>query len=116
MILFFNPRATRPKNRRYPLSILALAATIEGQEDYAIVDGNLEADPQASIDRIMRERPARMLAVTVMPGPQMVAAIPVCRWFKETFPSVPVVWGGYFPSLYADTALNAKYVDFVVRG
>ena len=39
-----------------------------------------------------------MLAVTVMPGPQMVAAIPVCRWFKETYPGVPIVWGGYFPS------------------
>jgi anaerobic magnesium-protoporphyrin IX monomethyl ester cyclase len=116
MILFFNPHATRPKNRRYPLSILALAAMIEGQEDYAIVDGNLDADPQASIDRIMREHPARVLAVTVMPGPQMVAAIPVCRWFKENYPAAQVVWGGYFPSLYPDTSLNTRYVDFVVRG
>src|SRR5262249_12461251 len=60
VIVFFNPRATRPKNRRYPLSILALAAMIEGKQDYAIVDGNLDADPQAAIDRIMRERPARV--------------------------------------------------------
>jgi radical SAM superfamily enzyme YgiQ (UPF0313 family) len=116
MILFFNPRATRPKNRRYPLSILALAAMIEGKEDYAIVDGNLEDDPQASIDRVMREHPARLLAVSVMPGPQMVAAMPVCRWFKETYPRIPIVWGGYFPTLYPDTALNARYVDFAVRG
>ena len=116
MILFFNPRATRPKNRRYPLSILALAAMIEGKEDYAIVDGNLEDYPSASIERIMRERRARMLAVTVMPGPQMVAAIPVCRWLKETHPDVPIVWGGYFPTIYPDAALNANYVDFVVRG
>ena len=57
-----------------------------------------------------------MLAVTVMPGPQTVAAIPVCRWFKEHYPGVPIVWGGYFPSIYPDTALNANYVDFVVRG
>ena len=83
MILFFNPRATRPKNRRYPLSILAMAAMFEGKEEYAIVDGNLDDDPRASIDRIMQARPARLLAVTVMPGPQMVAAIPVCRGFKR---------------------------------
>ena len=56
-----------------------------------------------------------MLAVTVMPGPQMVAAIPLCRAFRRSTP-VPIVWGGYFPSLYPDAALNAKYVDFVVRG
>jgi anaerobic magnesium-protoporphyrin IX monomethyl ester cyclase len=116
MIVFFNPRATRAKNRRYPLSILALAAMIEGTEEYAIVDGNDDDDPCASIERAMRERGARMLAVTVMPGPQMVVAMPVCRWFKQAYPNVPVVWGGYFPSLYPDVALNAKYVDFVVRG
>jgi radical SAM superfamily enzyme YgiQ (UPF0313 family) len=29
---------------------------------------------------------------------------------------VPIVWGGYFPSLYSDAALNAKYVDFAIRG
>jgi radical SAM superfamily enzyme YgiQ (UPF0313 family) len=32
------------------------------------------------------------------------------------FPQVPVVWGGYFPSVYKDSALNAEYVDYVVRG
>lgn len=116
MILFFNPRATRPKNRRYPLSILAIAAMIEGKEDYAIVDGNSDDNPQSSIEQIMLERPVRMLAVTVMPGPQMKACLPVCRWFKQAYPSVPIVWGGYFPSIYPDTALNANYVDFVVRG
>jgi radical SAM superfamily enzyme YgiQ (UPF0313 family) len=116
MILFFNPRATRPKNRRYPLSILAIAAMVEGKEEYAIIDGNVEDDPRVSIERLMRETPARLFAVTVMPGPQTVAAVPICRWFKEKWPNTPIVWGGYFPSLYADTCLNAKYVDLVVRG
>ena len=77
MILFVNPRATRPKNRRYPLSILAIAAMVEGKEDYAIVDGNVEDDPRIAIERSMRERPARVFAVTVMPGPQTVAAVPL---------------------------------------
>ena len=26
------------------------------------------------------------------------------------------MWGGYFPSIYTDAALNARYVDYVVRG
>ncbi len=115
MILFLHPRATKPKNRRFPLSILALAAVIEGKEEYAIVDGNVDPHPWESLDRAMQEKPAELLAVSVMPGPQMVAAIPLCRGFREKYPSVPVVWGGYFASLYPDTALNTKYVDFVVR-
>jgi radical SAM superfamily enzyme YgiQ (UPF0313 family) len=46
----------------------------------------------------------------------MVAAIRLCRGFRNKYPSVPIVWGGYFPSLYPDAALNANYVDFAVRG
>jgi anaerobic magnesium-protoporphyrin IX monomethyl ester cyclase len=116
VILFLNPRATRKGNQRYPLSILALAATIEGRENYAIVDGNIDDDPRIALEQIMRERPARLLAVTVMPGPQTRSAVPLCKWFREAYPGVPIVWGGYFPSLYPDAALNASYVDFVARG
>ena len=116
MILFLHPRATRPKNRRFPLAILAIAAVIEGKEDYALVDGNVDPDPWTSVERIAARKQIEMLAVSVMPGPQMVAAIPLCRAFREKYPSVPIVWGGYFPSLYPDASLNAGYVDFVVRG
>ncbi len=121
MILFLHPRATRPKNRRFPLAILALAAVLEGNEDYVLVDGNIDADPWASMQRAVRQgeaegSPVELLAVSVMPGPQMAAAIPLCRAFREAYPAVPIVWGGYFPSLYPDAALNAAYVDFAVRG
>src|SRR5499425_1123045 len=51
-----------------------------------------------------------------MPGSQMVSAIPVCRAFREQYPRIPIVWGGYFASLFTDAALNARYIDFAVRG
>jgi anaerobic magnesium-protoporphyrin IX monomethyl ester cyclase len=88
---------------------------MEGREEYTIIDGNVDSDPGGTIEKVHRVAPAELLAVSVMPGPQMVAAIPLCRYFRERHPSVPIVWGGYFPSLYADAALNADYVDFVVR-
>ena len=116
MIAFFHPRSTRPRNRRFPLSILSLAAVIEGREDYEIVDGNVDADPLPRLDRLHSGKGIELLAVSVMPGPQMVAAISVCRDFRNLHPSVPIVWGGYFPSLYPDATLNAPYVDFAVRG
>jgi radical SAM superfamily enzyme YgiQ (UPF0313 family) len=116
VILFLHPRATSPRSRRFPLSILSIAAMIEGSEDYAIVDGNVDPDPMRLLIEMASRRAVDLLAVSVMPGPQMVAAIPLCRSFRKRFPDVPIVWGGYFPSLYADAALNASYVDFVVRG
>ena len=116
MIILFNPKSTKPKNRRFPLSVLALAAMLEGREEYSIVDGNADPDPTGTILSLIEQNTVELLAVTVMPGPQMVSAIDPCKTVRARRPQVPIVWGGYFPSVYADSALNASYVDFAVRG
>ena len=38
MIVLYNPKATKFRNRRFPLSILAIATVLEGREQFAIVD------------------------------------------------------------------------------
>jgi radical SAM superfamily enzyme YgiQ (UPF0313 family) len=116
MIILLHPKAVKPKNRRFPLAILSIAAVLEGVEDYAIVDGNLDTNPGATMESIAAMNTVELLAVSVMPGPQMVAAIGLCRDFRRKYPGVPIVWGGYFASLYTDATLNARYVDFAVRG
>jgi len=116
MIVLYNPKATKPRNRRFPLSILAIAAVLEGHEEFAIVDGNLDPHPTESIAALLRKNPVELLAVTVMPGPQTVGAVATCREIRRAFPNVPIVWGGYFASNYTKAALNAGYVDFAVRG
>ena len=75
MIVLFNPRATRPRNCRLPLSVLALAAVLDGREEYAIVDGNIDRDPVAAILRLIDEHRVEMLGVTCLPGPQMAVAM-----------------------------------------
>ena len=116
MIVLFNPRATRPRNCRLPLSILALAAVLEGREQYQIVDGNIDDNATATIVRLIDEHNVEFLGVTVMPGPQMAAAMEASREVRRLRPKVKIVWGGYFVSIYPDAALNAAYVDYVVRG
>src|SRR6202051_5032101 len=116
MIILFNPRATRPRNRRPPLAILAIAAVLEGREEYEIVDGNLDDNPLDIILKLIATHDVELLGVSVMPGPQMVAAMEASREIRRLHPQVKIVWGGYFPSVYPDSALNAKYVDYIVRG
>ncbi|MGH9523338.1 MAG: B12-binding domain-containing radical SAM protein, partial [Terriglobales bacterium] len=86
MIILFNPRATKPRSRRYPLSVMALAAVLEGREQYEIVDGNVDPDPTGTILALMSRNAVEMVGVTVMPGPQMAAAIPTSRAIHERFP------------------------------
>jgi radical SAM superfamily enzyme YgiQ (UPF0313 family) len=116
MIVFYNPKATRPRNRRFPLSILAIAAVLEGKEEYAIVDGNLDSHPTETLLALINEHSVELLAVTVMPGPQTVGAVATCREIRARFPTLPIVWGGYFASNYTAAALKAEYVDYAVRG
>ena len=122
MILFVNPRATRPKNRRFPLSVMSVGAALPAHVSWEIVDGNKpRCDPLAEIlAHVERRRggpdPVRAVAFTVMPGPQLVNAVPLTRALKVRYPDIPVVWGGNFPSLYPAPVLDAPYVDWVVRG
>jgi len=116
MIILYNPRATKPRNRRFPLSIMALAAVLEDREEYQIVDGNVDANPTETILNLIRRNNVELLGVTVMPGPQMVSAMNSSKEIRNQFPKLPIVWGGYFPSTYTDACLNVRYVDYVVRG
>lgn len=122
MILLLNPRATKPKNRRFPLALLAIAGSLPQETTWEILDGNLPGMDllDAVASRVEKLRggpdPVTLVAMTVMPGPQLVSAVPLSRRIKERYPDITIVWGGYFPTLYPLPALRAPYVDFIVRG
>ena len=116
MIILFHPRAVKPRSRRLPLTVLALAAVLEGREKYEIVDGNVDEDPTATILDLIDRHHVELLGVSAMPGPQMVAAMETSREVRRLRPRVRIAWGGYFPSIYPEATLNAKYIDFAVRG
>ena len=110
MIILYHPRATRPRNRRLPLAVLALAAVLEGKEDYEIIDGNLEDNPTARILELIDNNTVELLGVSAMPGPQMVAAMDTSRGrvFGRRSPSVRVA---YFPSESTRMPRSVRYVD-----
>jgi anaerobic magnesium-protoporphyrin IX monomethyl ester cyclase len=115
-VLLVNPRMSAPAGIRLPLSILNLAAVLEGRWPWQIVDGNLDPDPVGTALAALAKQPHALVGVTVMPGPQVPTAIEISAAIRAAHPSVPIVWGGYFPTLYPDSAINAPYVDYVVRG
>src|SRR5882672_1260199 len=115
MIVFYNPVSSPSKKPVLPMSLLALGALLEGREDYRIVDGNLVPDGLAALRSALRESNADILAMTVMPGPQLSNAVPICKALKAEFPNVTIVWGGYFPTLHGGTVMKESYVDFIFR-
>lgn len=116
MLILYNPQSSADKKPILPMSLLALGALLDGHHDYRIVDGNVERDALGAVDRAIRDTDADTLGVTVMPGPQLSDAVPLCRELKRRHPRLTVVWGGYFPTQHWESCLQAPYVDYVVRG
>ncbi|MBK6929828.1 MAG: B12-binding domain-containing radical SAM protein [Saprospirales bacterium] len=114
-VLLFNPRSARSKHR-VPNSILQVGASIYGKRDFALVDGNLERDPWAVLEAYLRSGDFGYFGCTVMPGPQLLQAIPFTKRIRELFPEVVTIWGGYFASNQYQVVLESGYVDFVVYG
>lgn len=115
MIALLNPTSAR-WSFRFPLSIMHVGAELEGHYPYAIFDQNIDRDAVKSIENLCAAGELKYLGMTVMPGPQMVQAIPIAKYLKARFPHLVIVWGGYFATLHATTVLKSGYVDFVVRG
>ena len=113
--LLINPTITSRASARFPLSLLQLAATLDRSGVSAIVDGNVDRDFVDASLRAMEQGAFDAVGVSVMGGPQVAPAIAVSRAIRERHPDVPIVWGGYFPTLYPDVALAAPYVDYAIR-
>jgi len=115
-VLLINARICSQRSARLPLSLLHLGAVLEGKHEYTILDGNLEPDCAKLAADAVRAQQHDLVGLTVMPGPQVGPSIEVSKAVREADPRVPIVWGGYFPTMYTAAALNASYVDYVVRG
>ncbi len=116
-LVLFNPRSSASAKPVLPMSLLAVEAGLEGRLPAQLVDGNLEHDPVAALVAAIAGTPDEVvLGVTVMPGPQLEQALPVCRELKRRHPALTVVWGGYFPSQHWRPCVADPAVDYVVRG
>ena len=114
-VLLFNPRSAIAKHR-IPNSIMNIAASVDGKYEWVIVDGNCESDPYNRIKDYLQTGEFGYVGMTVMPGPQTRQAIPFSKKLKEEFPSIKIIWGGYFPASHFKIILQSGYVDFVING
>jgi len=114
-ILLINPTITSHRHARFPLAILSLSAALDGKYASTIIDGNVDPDYISTAVRALSDGSVCAAGVTVMGGPQLLSAIAVSKAIRERLPSVPIIWGGAFPTVCPDAALNSPYVDYAVR-
>ena len=115
-VLLINPAITQRSRARFPLSIMTMAAALEPDYESTLIDGNLDRNAIATAAAAAASGKFAAAGITVMGGPQVATAIEMSRALRAARPDLPIVWGGYFPTLYPEVALNNDYVDYVVRG
>jgi anaerobic magnesium-protoporphyrin IX monomethyl ester cyclase len=115
-ILLINPTIASPRSTRFPLAVLNLSAALDGKYPSTIVDGNVHRDCVSTTLRAIGEKRIEAVGISVMGGPQLLTAITVSKAIRAKFPTIPLIWGGHFPTICPDAALREPYVDYAIRG
>jgi len=114
-IVLFYPKFT-PKSRNcLPISLLALARMVN-QDKYNLVIINATTDENYLEKAVKYTQEALCFGVSTIAGYQIIDALKVSQAVKKNNPSLPIIWGGYWPSLASKETLNNPYVDIVVKG
>src|SRR5436190_1224887 len=114
-VLLINPTITAKRHARFPLSLLHLADAIEPRHQARLLDGNVDRDFVATATRIIDAESIDAVGVSVMGGPQLPEALRVSEAIRASAPGVPIVWGGYFPTIFPEAALAEECVDYAIR-
>ena len=98
-----------------PLCLLTLAASLrEAGFKPVIIDAAVIPDYRLQIQTEIAD--ALCLGISVLTGPMINGAVEVATAVKRLRPELPVVFGGWHPTLLPDETLNEPFVDVVVRG
>jgi anaerobic magnesium-protoporphyrin IX monomethyl ester cyclase len=111
-VLLYNPWAVF---YTMPLALLAIGSELD-PERYEVVIVDARIDPDAERTLLSHLDDALCLGVTVLTGAPISDALKMSRAVKRARPGLPVVWGGWHPSMFARECLREPAVDATVRG
>lgn len=98
-----------------PAGLLALASPLrEAGFEPRIVDAAVDLD---WIQTVLSEtEDALCFGVSLLTGPMIDGAVKAAKAVRAARPELPIVFGGWHPTLLSEQTLREPYVDAVVRG
>lgn len=111
-VVLYNPKALF---FTMPLGLLAIGSHLDPERfRFVLIDGRLESDP---IGRLLEELDGALcLGVSVLTGDPIRDALLATRAAKAKRPDLPIIWGGWHPSLFAKECLEERSIDLAVAG
>ena len=111
-IVLYNPQAVF---FTMPLALLAIGSELDPNL-YEVVTIDARLDPDAEQTVLSHVGDALCLGITVLTGAPISDALLISRSVKRARPDLPVVWGGWHPSMFSKECLLEQSVDVTVRG
>ena len=113
-VVFFFP-AFSSTEATAPLGILSVATPLLAN-GYQVLLIDSTITPHFK-KRVLEElKDALCLCVSLVTGPMIRETVEIAKESKRLYPDLPVVLGGWHPSLLPDQTLAAPYVDIVLVG
>jgi anaerobic magnesium-protoporphyrin IX monomethyl ester cyclase len=98
-----------------PLALLAVGSYLDPQKyEVRILDSRLEQDPVGAV--LAEIDDALCLGLSVLTGAPIRDALAITRAAKARRPDLPIVWGGWHPSLFPTATLDEPNIDVTVQG
>ncbi len=116
-IVLFNPKSdSNSYFEGVPTSLLSISRFLyeEGGYDIRIISASSEEDYFQTI--LQLSDGAMCFGVTSMTGYQIHDGLRAAKAVREKYPDIPIVWGGWHPSICSVQTVSNPYVDIVVRG
>ena len=111
-VVLYNPKAVF---FTMPLALLAVGSELDpARYEVIIVDGRLDPDAENTVASHLQG--AVCLGVTVLTGAPISDALRISRAAKRARPDLPVIWGGWHPSMFGIECLAEPCVDVTVQG
>jgi anaerobic magnesium-protoporphyrin IX monomethyl ester cyclase len=109
-VLLFNPRS---EFYAMPLGLLAVGSALDPERyDVRIFDARIDANAEASV--LEESSDAACVGMTVFSGPPISDALRLSRNLRKRHPQLPVIWGGWHPSILPEQCVASGAVDAVV--
>lgn len=109
-VVLYNPRG---ESHVLPLALVHLGSMLP-EHHVVVVDGRVDLAPEARVAELAPD--AVCLGVTVLTGAPILDALKVTRAAKVARRELPVIWGGWHPSLLPEQCLASGVVDACASG
>lgn len=112
-VVLYNPQADQIywKKGHPPLALLAVSSLLE-QEGYEIeiFDYREKKALLGSIEGSI------CLGISCITGYQIRDGLLLAQAARQSYPRIPIVWGGWHPTLLPEQTIENEFVDIIVRG